>query len=118
VLPNRLERLPRHRLNCSLSVVEARGCRARALGLAFLRELPPGLALLLPRCRSIHTFGMRFPIDLAFLEKAGTVVRVVSEAPPRRAFGARGAHAVLETRAGQAEHFLAAGAGELIRGLA
>jgi uncharacterized membrane protein (UPF0127 family) len=39
----------------------------RLAGLACLRRLPPGRALLLPSCRSVHTVAMRFPIDVAFV---------------------------------------------------
>jgi uncharacterized membrane protein (UPF0127 family) len=35
---------------------------ARVLGLAF-RSQPPDHALLLPRTRAVHTFGMRFDLD-------------------------------------------------------
>jgi uncharacterized protein len=40
---------------------------ARLAGLAALPGLAPGRALLFPYCRSVHTVGMRFPIDVAFL---------------------------------------------------
>jgi uncharacterized protein len=40
---------------------------ARLAGLAALPALAPGRGLLLPRCRSVHTAGMRFAIDVAFL---------------------------------------------------
>ncbi|MGH2980016.1 MAG: DUF192 domain-containing protein [Solirubrobacterales bacterium] len=40
---------------------------ARLTGLARVAGLPPGRGLLVPRCRSVHTVGMRFPIDVAFL---------------------------------------------------
>ena len=40
-------------------------------GLAKLDELPETLALHIPRCRSVHTFTMRFPLDLIWLDKAG-----------------------------------------------
>lgn len=39
----------------------------RLAGLAGLAGLAPGRALLLPCCRSVHTVGMRFAIDVAFL---------------------------------------------------
>jgi hypothetical protein len=39
----------------------------RLAGLAFVAGLPDGRALLLPRCRSVHTAAMRFPIDIAFV---------------------------------------------------
>ena len=49
--------------------------RARLLGLA-LRSRPPDHALLLPRTRAVHTFGMRFDLDLYWLDADGRVVRV------------------------------------------
>jgi uncharacterized membrane protein (UPF0127 family) len=69
--------------------------RARLVGLALRRE-PPGYALLLPRTRAVHTFGMRFPLDLVWLDAAGAVVRVDRAVPPRRLRACAGAAAVLE----------------------
>jgi hypothetical protein len=40
----------------------------RLLGLARLQSLPPGRALLIPACAAVHTWGMRFAIDVAFVE--------------------------------------------------
>jgi hypothetical protein len=61
----------------------------RLAGLAGLRALPPGRALLLPRCRAVHTAGMRIPIDVAFLTwpPAGgtcTVLALRHAVPPFR----------------------------------
>jgi uncharacterized membrane protein (UPF0127 family) len=78
------------------------------LGLAFRRDLPADEALRIPRCRSVHTFGMRFPLDVIFLDAAGRPVRVVSDVPPFRVVSCRGADAVVETRAGEADRFLSA----------
>jgi uncharacterized protein len=78
-----------------VEIVVARSPLARLLGLA-LRRRPPGHALLLPRCRSVHTFGMRFPLDLIWLDRAGRVVRVDEAVPPWRVRSCRGADAVLE----------------------
>jgi uncharacterized membrane protein (UPF0127 family) len=103
MLAPRLSRLPSHDIGGGLVVLEARGFRARLLGLAFLRELPAGHALLIPRCSSVHTFGMRFRLDVAFLGADGAVVRVDSGVPRRRVLRCRGAHAVLETTAGDHE---------------
>jgi uncharacterized protein len=78
-----------------VEIVVARSPLARLLGLA-LRRRPPDHALLLPRCRSVHTFGMRFPLDLVWLDRAGRVVRVDEAVPPWRVRSCRGADAVLE----------------------
>ena len=56
-------------------VVVADSAWARLRGLAFRRRPPEGWALLIPRCRSVHTFGMRFPIDLVWLDEEGAVRR-------------------------------------------
>ena len=48
----------------------------RLLGLVGLPALPPDTGLLIPRCRSVHTFGMRFSIDLLFVTVEGGSLRV------------------------------------------
>jgi uncharacterized protein len=45
----------------------AEGFRERLLGLAGVAEPPAGTALLIPRCRAVHTFGMRFRLDVLFV---------------------------------------------------
>jgi len=58
-------------------------------------------ALLLPRCRSVHTLGMRFPIDVAFLDRRGRVVGLVAPMLPWRVGRARlRSRQVLEAEAG------------------
>lgn len=70
--------------------------RARLLGLAYLDRDEVGLGLLIPRCSSVHTFGMRFPLDLVFLDRDGRPCSVRREVPSRRLAWDRRAHAVLE----------------------
>jgi uncharacterized protein len=93
----RLERLPR-----AGRAYVARGPRARLLGLAGLPEdaLEPGEGLLLPRCRSVHTFGMRFALRVVFLDRDGRVVAERERVPPWRVVGCRRANSVLELRPG------------------
>ena len=79
----------------SVEVAVAEGFRLRLVGLMGLTaaEVEP---LLIPECRSVHTFGMRTPIDLVWLEGGEDPVRplgVVESLPPRRhaqAPGSRG----------------------------
>src|SRR3954451_8506037 len=78
----------------------ARSFRERLVGLAFARQA--GEPLLIPRCRSVHTAGMRFPIDVVFLDPRGRVLRVVRDVPPWRVVSCRQAAAVIETAAGEA----------------
>jgi len=106
----RLRRLPAHELPGGLSVHEARGMNARRRGLGGLDALPAERALRL-RCRAVHTFTMRFPLDLIWIGPDGAVVRVDRDVPPRRHRGCARARAVVETRAGCADRFLSAGVG-------
>jgi uncharacterized protein len=74
----------------------ALGFRARLLGLAFLGRDDAGPGLLIPRCAAVHTFGMRFPLDLYFLGTDGEILDLRRGVPPRRFVSHRGAVAVLE----------------------
>jgi uncharacterized protein len=73
----------------------------RLRGLLGSEPLPRGQGLLLAPCRAIHTLGLGWPIDVAFLDHRGVVLSL------RRGLGAlnvavcRNAHAVLELRAGE-----------------
>jgi uncharacterized protein len=96
MLPERLERLPLIRLEDGSHALLAADLRARLLGLALLDPLPPEVALVIPRCRSIHTFGMRFAIDVTFLDADDRPLRVERAVAPGRVLGCRGARAVLE----------------------
>jgi uncharacterized membrane protein (UPF0127 family) len=93
-----------------VGVRTARGFRERLIGLAFLRE-PPAEGLLLPRTRSVHTFGMRFALDLVFLDDRRRPLSVRHRVPSLRLAGHRGADAVLELPAPESGKF-AAGGGE------
>jgi uncharacterized membrane protein (UPF0127 family) len=76
-----------------MRVVRADTFRVRLRGLGGRAEMPCDEALLLPRCRSVHTFTMRFALDLVWLDGQGRVVRVDLGVPPRRVrtcFHARG----------------------------
>lgn len=99
-LPRRLRRLPRVRLSSSqladCDLRRARDPLARLLGLSGLRTLPGAVGLLLPGTRSIHTCGMRFALDLFWLDHEGRVVRVDRGVRPWRVRGCRGARAVVE----------------------
>jgi uncharacterized membrane protein (UPF0127 family) len=70
--------------------------RARLLGLSRLDLDEAGPGLLIPHCRSVHTFGMRFALDLVFLARDGRPCSVRRGVPPRRLAWDRRASAVLE----------------------
>lgn len=69
---------------------------SRMLGLALLDRHRAPAGLLIPRCRSVHTFGMRFPLDLLFLGPAGEPLIAVREVGPGHRVRVPEARAVLE----------------------
>lgn len=48
------------------------------------RELPVGEGLLIERCSSIHSFGMQYPFDAAFLDRDGRVLHLIHSMKPNR----------------------------------
>lgn len=61
----------------------------------------PGEGLLLLPCNAVHTFGMRFDVDVIFLDANGDVLHVVPEMKPRRMSSrVPGGRSVLEVPAG------------------
>lgn len=57
---------------------------ARVIGLLNKRRLLPGEGLVIRPCNSVHTFFMRFPIDIAFVDKQNKVVKIIHSLPPFR----------------------------------
>lgn len=73
----------------------------RFVGLMGRRELPEGFGLLLKNESAIHTFGMRVPIDVVYLDARGTIVRFTEAMPPARLGPlVRGVRDVLELPSG------------------
>lgn len=82
-------------------VAVARGFAGRGLGLMGRAQLSVGEGLLLRPCGDIHTFFMRFPLDLIFLGIDDVVVRVARGVRPWRIVrGGREANAVIEVATG------------------
>jgi uncharacterized membrane protein (UPF0127 family) len=78
-----------------MHVVVARTRRQRLIGLLGRRE-PPPYALRLDRCRSVHTFGMRFPLDLVWLGPDDAILRIDRAVRPWRVRSCRQAVAIVE----------------------
>jgi uncharacterized protein len=72
----------------------------RRKGLLGRDSMPEGSALLIAPSNSIHTFFMRFPIDIAFVSRDGRVVSVRTALPAWRIAIAFRAYAVVELPAG------------------
>lgn len=85
-----------------LTVMLAASAPERMRGLLGRPPLQAGQGMLLLSCWLIHTFGMGYPIDLVYLRRDGTVLKVTAALAPRRMSGCWGAHCVLELAAGEA----------------
>jgi uncharacterized membrane protein (UPF0127 family) len=75
--------------------------RERARGLLGRGALAPEEGLLLRRCRSVHTFGMRFAIDAVLLDRDDRVVEVVRLPPGRILLPRPRVRHILEVAAGR-----------------
>lgn len=75
----------------------------RMRGLLDKVSLAPGEALFIPNCGSIHTVGMRFPIDVLYLDHQGKVVGWRRQLMPGSREIESNAHSVLELPSGMAQ---------------
>lgn len=72
----------------------------RLKGLLGTKNLPPGQALWIYPCNSVHTFGMNYAIDVVFLGGVHQVLKVVQAMQPGRMAFCRSAQSVVELPAG------------------
>jgi len=92
--------------NCELGsrVALADTWLSRLRGMLGRAALNPGEGLFLTPCRSVHMYGMRFPLDVVFLDAAGTVIAAYPSLPPSsRSRWHRNAVHALELPAGTLE---------------
>lgn len=88
----------RQRVATSVEIAATRVSRRR--GLLGRDRLDQASALLLAPCSAVHTVGMRFAIDVVFLDRQGYAVKVVRDLRPWRMALATGARVVIEMTAG------------------
>jgi uncharacterized protein len=82
-------------------VREADSFVSRLAGLIGTRDLPAGRGLWIRPCRGVHTFGMRYPIDVAYLGRGRLVLRIRPALQPNRIGGyCPTARSILELPAG------------------
>ncbi len=74
----------------------------RRTGLLKHQRLEPGEGLWISPCESVHTFFMKFAIDLVYLDKHRKVRKVRHAVPPWRLSACLTAHSILELPAGTA----------------
>ena len=77
---------------------------SRRRGLLGRDGMAEGSALIIAPCQAVHTFRMRFPIDIVFADRQGRVVRVRSHVGAGRLAAAWRAFATIELPAGAAQH--------------
>lgn len=84
----------------------ADGFFLRLRGLMGREMLPDTTGLLLIPCDSVHMCFMRFPIDVVYLDKEFTILKIVKNLKPWTGLSmCRGAWGALELKAGEAERF-------------
>jgi len=93
----------RHHRIVAHTLLTAFDSSSRRKGLLGRDSLPEGSALIIAPSQAIHTFSMRFSIDVAFVAKDGLVLKVRQAVPPRRIAVSLRAFAVIELPAGALE---------------
>ena len=72
----------------------------RRTGLLKHTELAPGSGLWISPCEAVHSFGMKFAIDLVYLDRKKKVRKVRRQMVPRRLSACFTAHSILELPVG------------------
>lgn len=55
---------------------------SRMKGLLFTKEILPGKGLCLKPCNGVHSIGMRYAIDVIYLNKAGAIQKIIHDFKP------------------------------------
>lgn len=76
--------------------------KTRKTGLLKHDKLDPGEGLWITPCEGVHTVGMKFPIDVLFLDKKRKVLKIRPTMPRWRIAACLFAHSVLELPSGTA----------------
>ncbi len=95
-----MQKLAIHRINNEAeriaTVMHARRFFNRLRGLLGTKPLAQDGGLLITPCSQVHTLGMRWPLDVVFLDADGVVLKCVRRLAPGRVAAARGAKHTLE----------------------
>ena len=88
----------------AISVEIARTRKSRRRGLLGRDHLNAASAMLLAPCAAVHTAGMRFAIDVVFVDRQGYALKVIRDLRPWRIALAARARAVIEMPAGSLQY--------------
>lgn len=81
----------------------ADGFLTRFVGLLMSRPLLLNQGLLIKPCNSVHTVGMRFPIDVIYLSPEMQIIKIVANLPAWRFSYCKGAKYALEVAANSSQ---------------
>ena len=81
-------------------ILPALDSKSRRTGLLGRDSLPVGHAMVIAPTNAVHTWFMRFPIDIAFVDRQGRVVKACHSVKPWRLAAAFRGFAVIELAAG------------------
>ena len=80
-----------------IKIRKAKNFKEKLFGLMFKKEYPYNL--LFPKCSSIHTFWMRFSIDLLCLNKKNEIIWIAFKIKPWRIFfSPKGTYSIIEAQ--------------------
>ena len=99
---SRIRHYPFLELETGIRMHLAHTWRARLLGLALIPGLDPDQALVIPHCTSVHTFGMRFEIDVVFVDREWEPIYIEYDVRPGRVLRSRFGRSVIEVVSGEA----------------
>ena len=97
--PYRLENTRNQRV-VATALIPAFESASRRTGLLAHQAMPAGAAMIIAPCNAVHTIGMKFPIDIAFVAKDGRIIKIRHDVPARRMAASLRAFAVIELAAG------------------
>ena len=86
--------------NTVIHIRKTQSTLERTRGLLGTSELPEDEGLWITPCNSIHTFGMRYPLDIIYLDKKRQIKKIIPNIKPRRLSLSLLASSVIELRAG------------------
>lgn len=81
-------------------LIPAFDSKSRRVGLLHHQSMPAGTAMLIAPSNAVHTFFMRFPIDIAFVTREGRIVKACNAVQPWRIAVAWSGWGVVELAAG------------------
>ena len=88
----------------AIRIALASSFRSRLVGLLGRSSMSLQQGLWIEPCNRVHTFGMRFAIDLVFVDHQRTILRLVRNLPPWRIAACPRSRAVIELAAGACDH--------------